>query len=93
MIESILLRRQIGMKKNGMLESKHMYLRSLHYNPLGDVKTMCPPKDWRSPPTIDMFNDILRTLAKKYDLPFIDTNFIYAPMWDAAEDWCHHRTG
>jgi hypothetical protein len=69
----------------------NLYLRSIHYNPLGDTKTVCPPRDWRSPATIDMYNDIIRGLCSEYDVPFIDTQSIMGPVWDSAEDWCHYR--
>eukprot|EP00980_Cylindrotheca_fusiformis_P002307 scaffold535_cov65-Cylindrotheca_fusiformis.AAC.9 len=62
------------------------------YNPLGDIKTTCPPQsDWRSPPVVDMFDQITRELCDKLDIPFIDTNHIIGIMWDRAKDWCHYN--
>jgi hypothetical protein len=70
--------------------SYKVYFRSIHYNPLGDLISMCPnPKDWRSPSVIDGYNYIISYLAKKYNAPYIDTNFIIGPMWDSAPDYCH----
>lgn len=66
-------------------------LRAIHYNPLGDEKTTCPPEDWRWPPVIDMYNDIIHNLSISMDVPFLNTNFIIGPMWDSARDWCHYK--
>ena len=49
------------------------FLRSIHYNSLGDIKTECPPTDWRSPPTLDVYNAIIKDLAKDMEVPYIDT--------------------
>jgi hypothetical protein len=68
-----------------------LYLRSIHYNPLGDLITQCPPKDWRSPATIDGYNAIIRQVSSEFNTPFINTHFIMGPLWDSAEDWCHYR--
>jgi len=66
--------------------------RSMHYNPLGDKISSCPPQDWRSPPVVDAYNNVLRNkLAKGSSrLMFVDTTFIIGPMWDSAKDWCHY---
>eukprot|EP00980_Cylindrotheca_fusiformis_P004175 scaffold909_cov135-Cylindrotheca_fusiformis.AAC.32 len=64
----------------------------ISYNPLGDLKTLCPPKkDWRTPPIVDMLDKITRDLCEKLDITFIDTDHIIGIMWDRAEDWCHYR--
>ena len=68
------------------------YLRSIHYNSLGDIKTTCPPQDWRSPPVIDRYNAIIKNLSVTMGVPYVDTNPIIGPMWDSAEDFCHYRT-
>jgi hypothetical protein len=69
-----------------------IFLRSIHYNPLGDMITSCPPTDWRSPPVIDGYNRILKRVSKKFGVPFIDTTAsIIGPVWDSAPDWCHYR--
>lgn len=75
--------------RSGRLQN--INLRSIHYNPLGDSKTTCPPTDWRNPPAIGMYNDILLNVSATMALPFIDTRFIMSPMWDSAPDWCHYR--
>lgn len=83
-VEAMILRLQ----KSGVTE---FILCSIHYNPLGDLKTTCPPKDWRSPPVIDMYNDIIRNLTEEMNVPYIGTNFIIGPMWDSAKDICHYK--
>jgi hypothetical protein len=70
---------------------KGVFLRSVNYNPLGDMIGGCPPTDWRSPPVIDEYNRMLKRLCNKYGVEFIDTNFIIGPVWDSARDWCHYR--
>jgi hypothetical protein len=72
-------------------DSHKIYLRSIHYNALGDVKTTCPPEDWRSPPVIDTYNDIIKNLSSSMNISFIDTNFIVGPLWDISTDFCHYR--
>jgi hypothetical protein len=68
-----------------------IFLRSIHYNPIGDRIGECPPTDWRSPPVIDGYNRILKRVSKKFGVQFIDTNAIIGPVWDSAPDWCHYR--
>jgi hypothetical protein len=68
-----------------------IFLRSMHYNPIGDMIGECPPTDWRSPPVIDGYNRILKRVSKKFSVQFIDTNAIIGPVWDSAPDWCHYR--
>lgn len=65
------------------------YIWSQHLGPIGYTVGACPPTDWRSPPVMQTYNGILRSLCSMYDLPYIDTDFIIAPLWDAADDWCH----
>ena len=71
--------------------TENFYLRSIHYNSFGHFKLTCPPTDWRTPPVIDRYNDILQHLSSTMNVPYIDTNFIIQPMWDSAEDFCHYR--
>jgi hypothetical protein len=68
-----------------------IFLRSLHYNPIGDMISACPPIDWRSPPVIDGYNRILKRVSKKFNVQFIDTNAIIGPFWDSPPDWCHFK--
>ena len=68
-----------------------MVLRKMHYNPLGDIKTQCPPQDHRSPPVIDGYNEIVQSLARKHNITYIDTGDVMDPMWDSAGDYCHYR--
>ena len=77
-----------------------IFIQSVHYGPIGNAAGSCPPVDWRSPTVIDGYNfaiqKALRELAgsqqqsnRTSPITFIDTNFIVAPMWDSADDWCH----
>lgn len=62
---------------------------SSSYNPMGDVYSSCPPRDWRYPPVIEGYNRIIEELCKKNDITYINTDGIVGPMWDSADDWCH----
>jgi hypothetical protein len=66
-----------------------MQLCTQSYNPLGDQISSCPATDWRSPPVIDGYNSIIKSLCEKYELTYLDTNDIIGPMWDSSNDWCH----
>ena len=68
----------------------NVVLRKIHYNPLGDAISHCPPGDNRSPVVIDGYNEILRNLARKHNVSFIDTGDMMDSMWDAAPDYCHY---
>ena len=72
-------------------DSHKVYLRSIHYNVVGYVKTICPPENWRSPPVIDTYNEIINNLPSSTNISFIDTNFIVGPLWDISADFCHYR--
>ena len=67
----------------------NLHLRSIHYNPLGDWITTCPPRDGRNPRVLEIYNVILEELAHNYSLKYWDTNFVMGPMWDHSHDWCH----
>jgi hypothetical protein len=60
------------------------------YNPIGNKISSCPPKDWRSPPVIDMYNRITKRLCDRFGMTWINTNDIMGVMWDRARDWCHY---
>lgn len=66
-----------------------VFVHSVNYNGLMAYQTSCPPSDFRTPPLIDMYNNVLRKLCKELDIEFIDMNHIMGPMWDSAVDWCH----
>ena len=72
-------------------DANGIFLRSIHYNSLGDVKLTCPPQDWRHPAVIDQLNMIIKNLTQSMGVQFIDTSQIIGPMWDAAGDFCHYR--
>jgi hypothetical protein len=72
-------------------DAKGIFLRSIHYNSLGDVKLTCPPQDWRHPAVIDQLNMIIKNLTQSMGIQYIDTSEIIGPMWDAAGDFCHYR--
>ena len=50
-------------------------------------------RDWRSPAVVSQYSNILKIVATKYGIPFIDTNMVIAPVWDSAHDWCHFNHG
>jgi len=66
--------------------------RSVHYNPLGDEKLMCPPMDNRNPAFIDDYNNVMQQVYKEMGRPWIDTRWIDEPLWDSAVDWNHFHT-
>ena len=51
----------------------------------------CPPGDWRSPPVIDMYNQVTKRVCNKFKIPLIETNDIIGIMWDRAADFCHYK--
>ena len=55
------------------------------------VRCRCPPSDWRTPPLIERTNVLLRATADEYNLHFVDTAPLLAPMWDHAPDWVRSR--
>jgi hypothetical protein len=73
-------------------------LRSIHYHSLGFTILSCPPKDWRLPYLIDVYNEKLAELAethpafKKEHNMSIDTNHVVGAVWDTWEDWNHVTT-
>jgi hypothetical protein len=80
----------IGLVNKFQKRGLELYLRNIHYNPLGDVKLQCPPRDWRSPPVIDMYNDILQNISASMNVSYIDGTSILSTVWDSAADWCHY---
>ncbi|KAL3769835.1 hypothetical protein ACHAWO_011325 [Cyclotella atomus] len=68
-----------------------VYFRNMHYNPLGDLITQCPPADWRNPNVVDTYNIITKELCNEFQVPFIDTTDITGIMWDRQEDWAHFK--
>lgn len=68
-----------------------LYFRSTHYNPIGFIHGSCPPKDWRNPPVIDMYNQIMKRLCNMYNITFIGTDDIIGVTWDRARDWNHYN--
>ena len=72
----------------------NVVLRSIHYNALGDLKTTCPPQDWRSPPVIETYNDIIQDLVRgrsDENLSYLDTTIVSGPLWDIQKDYSHFR--
>lgn len=66
-----------------------VYVRNVHYSPLGDIQTHCPVWDFRSPPIVERYNALVKEVCEEMDVGFLDTEFITRPMWDSAEDWNH----
>lgn len=69
-----------------------VFVRSVHYNSLGDEKLICPPMDNRNPAYIDQYNIAISELCERLDVPWIDTRWIDRPLWDSAPDWNHMHT-
>lgn len=67
------------------------FVMETNYNPLNCQTTMCPPRDWRTPPMVDTLNAIMHRTANAMDVPLIPTRDIVAPLWDSAPDWCHPK--
>lgn len=68
-----------------------LHVRNIHENPLGNIISACPPKDWRNPEVIRLYNQILEEICFELGIKFIDTTSIISPMYDSAPDWCHYK--
>lgn len=67
-----------------------IYLRSIHYLPLGFKRSACPPDDFRDPALIDAYNTALDSICDStHKCTYVANRFITEPMWDEAEDWNH----
>lgn len=71
-----------------------IFARSIHYNPINDINSVCPPLDWRSPAVIDAYNVVIEKAVRdvggrSQNISFLDTNFLISPVWDSGFDWCH----
>ena len=66
-----------------------LYVISLHYIPLDERFSTCPPMDWRSPPVIDGYNVAISKVCNELgghanNITFLDTGFLVDPLWDTA---------
>jgi len=80
------------MKALNDLNVSGVHLRSIHLNPLGDLRFKCPAEDYRHPSVLEVYNEIIRNLTELEEfknISFIDTDFIIGPMWDSSPDFCH----
>jgi hypothetical protein len=66
-----------------------IFFRSMNYNGLRAQITTCPAFDYRTPPVVDMLNNVMERLCREYDIPYIDLTHIMGPMWDSAQDYGH----
>jgi len=66
-----------------------VFMRSMNVNALGFRHTRCPAYDFRNPPVVMMYNDILSRLCAEHNVPFIDMRPVQTPLWDIALDWSH----
>lgn len=71
--------------------STKVYVRNVHENPLGNIISSCPPRDWRNPEVVRIYNELLLEVCTRLKYHFIDTTDILGPMWDTAPDWCHYK--
>lgn len=83
------MRRVITLLQNFDHNQTQVFVRSVNYTPLMAHQTQCPPTDFRYPPLIDMYNDVLRRLCKELSVDYVDLSHIMGPVWDSAEDWYH----
>ena len=83
------MRRVVSLLQKYDPKLTQVFLRSINYNGLGARHTACRPIDYRSPPVIDMYNTVIRNLAKELNVSYIDLTHIIGPKWDAALDWSH----
>ena len=71
-----------------------MFLRTVNHNPIGyHVRntTGKHPKDLRTPPAIELYNDVVRQVSASFkDVTLLDMEHIVRPLFDAARDWCHY---
>jgi len=84
-----LVKNIVKVQKNNNTNNTDFYIRSMHYNPLGDMISACPPTDWRSPSVVEQYTNITKNLAATYNISYIDTNIVVSPVWDSQDDWCH----
>lgn len=66
-----------------------VFMRSMNLNGLGVMYTSCPAKEYRHPPLVMMYNNLLSKLSAEYNIPYIDTFHIQGPLWDGSLDWSH----
>lgn len=69
--------------------SVQLFVRSLNYNGLGALHTVCPPVDYRQPHIVDAYNAMQRNVSAEHGVGYIDLTPIMGPLWDSAEDWSH----
>ena len=65
------------------------FVRSMHYAPLNEQASACPPTDIRTPPIANLINTEVKAIAAEFDVGYIDLSRVQAPMWDATKDWVH----
>lgn len=66
-----------------------LFMRSMNYNGLSALQTVCPPVDFRHPHIVDAYNAMQRNLSAEHGVGFVDLTHIMGPLWDSAEDWIH----
>jgi len=62
--------------------------RALHWIPIASRVGSCPPGDWRIH-AMEGYNEILKKVGKELNVPYLDSEFIVAPMWDESADFNH----
>lgn len=81
----------IGAIRNKTTSAQHIVVISSNYNPPGRSMLSCPPKDWRAPDLVDLYNSISRGVTAGMDnVEYLDLQqAVVGPVWDSAPDWCH----
>jgi len=68
-----------------------VFTYSMNLCPLGFREGSCPAADYRQPPIIMMYNQIMSELSAEYSIPYIDMIPLQGPLWDIALDWNHPK--
>jgi len=77
---------------------QRVVLRSAHTNGMGYMRTMCPPKDFRTPINALMATMVLEEIVEEFEhgenkpsfVSLVDTGSVINPVWDSAKDWSHY---
>jgi len=68
-----------------------VFIHSQNLNGFGYLHTKCPTRDFRHPPLVMMYNNIVARLTAEFNVPFIDMFPLQGPLWDIALDWSHPK--
>jgi len=66
-----------------------IYLLGVNLMPFNCRTTDCAAGDWRWPPLVEEYNEIVHRTCKTRNVECIEHNDIQEPMWDTSPDWNH----